>query len=305
MQLLVLGMDAICQRGSKLDIDFTQIVPINTTPIKEGLCFSNPRVPEDDVLYEHCSGTWEDWFKVGPECLTEDFPVMQDMISRYNGLYPLQLNQAKDLQVTRREPGVTPGVLRKKYIKLAQGFLRDAKDRGLMVPPRVTVMVGELSAYKACQAMHREDRRKRAASRRRERGKATKTVSFQVDEPTEEEGQQLGARATSITTQAPWSGPDAAAGVTTFLATGHPGHASHTSSTGAASNTIMAQGQAQVVRCGPLQEHQGQTVAGSSGGAKGHGGATARNWAQSECGPEHRQKASASLEAGHTCAQRD
>ncbi len=191
--LLVLGTDAIRQRGSKLDIDFTQIVLINTTPIEEGLCFYNPRVPEDDVLYEHCSGTWEDWFKVGPECLVDDFSVMQDTISRYNGLYPLRLNQARDLWVMRRELGVTPEALRKKYIKLAQGFLKDAKGWGLTVPPRVTVMVGELSAYKACQATRREDRRKQASSRRQERGEAAKTVSFQVDEMAGEEEKQLGA----------------------------------------------------------------------------------------------------------------
>ncbi len=195
VRLLVLGMDTIQQRGSKLDIDFTQIVPINTTPIEEGLCFYNPRVPEDDVVYEHCSVTWEDWFKVGPECLADDFTVMQDTISRYNGLYPLRLNQAKDLRATRREPGMTPEMLCKKYIKLAQGFLKDAKDRGLTVPPRVTVTVGELSAYKAHQTMRREDRRKRAASRRQERGEAAKMVSFQVDEMAGEEEQQLGARA--------------------------------------------------------------------------------------------------------------
>ncbi len=45
VRLLVLGMDAVHQRGSKLDIDFTQIVPIDMTPIEEGLCFYNPRVP--------------------------------------------------------------------------------------------------------------------------------------------------------------------------------------------------------------------------------------------------------------------
>ncbi len=171
VHLLVLGTDVVHQRGSKLDIDFTQIVPIDTTPIEEGLCFYNPRVPEDDVLYEHCLGTWEDWFRVGPECLTEDFAVLQDTISRYNSLYPLWLNQAKDLRVTRREQGATPDALRKKYIKLVQGFLKDARDRGLTVPPRVTVTVGEMSAYRAHQAMHREDRKKRATSRRREKGK--------------------------------------------------------------------------------------------------------------------------------------
>ncbi len=150
------------------------------------------------MLYEHCSGTWEDWFKVGPECLMEDFSVMQDTISRYNGLYPLWLNQAKDLWVMLHEPGMTPEMLHKKYIKLAQGFLKDAKDWGLMVPPRVTVTVGELSAYKARQTTCREDRRKRAASRRQERGEAAKTVSFQVDEMAGEEEQQLGARARHV-----------------------------------------------------------------------------------------------------------
>ncbi len=97
VHLLVLAMDKEWQRNNWLDIDFTQIVPIDTTPIEEGLCFYNPRVPGDDVLYEHCSGTWEDWFRVGPECLSEDFPVLMGTINAYNGLYPLQLNQAKDL----------------------------------------------------------------------------------------------------------------------------------------------------------------------------------------------------------------
>ncbi len=147
------------------------------------------------MLYEHCSGTWEDWFRVGPECLSEDFPVLLGMIGAYNGLYPLRLSQAKDLRVTRRRPDVTPEMLRRKYIKLAQGFLKDAKERGLTVPPRVTVTVGEASAYKAHQAAHHKARRKRAASQRWEKGKAAKTVSFQVDETAEEEGQQLGARA--------------------------------------------------------------------------------------------------------------
>ncbi len=128
VQLLVLGTDEICLRNNKLDIDFTQIVPIDTTPIEEGLCFYNLRVPGDDVLYEHCSGTWEDWFRVGPECLSEDFPVLLDTINAYNGLYLLWLNQAKDLRVTRHIPDMTMEALRKKYIKLAQGFLKDAKE---------------------------------------------------------------------------------------------------------------------------------------------------------------------------------
>ncbi len=89
VQLLVLGTDEVRQRGNRLDIDFTQIVPIDTTPMEERLCFYNPRVPGDDILYEHCSGTWEDWFRVRPECLIEDFPVLMDTISAYNGLYPL------------------------------------------------------------------------------------------------------------------------------------------------------------------------------------------------------------------------
>ncbi len=97
VRLLALATDEVHQRNNRLDIDFTQIVPIDTTPIEEGLCFYNPRVPGDDVLYEHCSGTWEDWFRVGPECLSEDFPVLLNTISTYNGLYLLQLNQAKDL----------------------------------------------------------------------------------------------------------------------------------------------------------------------------------------------------------------
>ncbi len=154
VQLLVLGMDEICLQNNKLDIDFTQIVPIDTTPIKEGLCFYNPRVPGDNVLYEHCSGTWEDWFRVGPECLSEDFPVLLDTINAYNGLYPLRLNQAKDLRLTRCIPGVTTEALRKKYIKLVQGFLKDAKERGLTILPCVTVTVGEASAYQASQAVH-------------------------------------------------------------------------------------------------------------------------------------------------------
>ncbi len=160
VRLLVLGTNEVCQQSNKLDIDFTQIVPIDTTPIEEGLCFYNPRVPGDDVLYEHCSGTWEDWFRVGPECLSEDFPVLLDMISMYNSLYPLQLNQAKDLQVTRRMPDMTTEVLHKKYIKLAQGFLKDAKERGLMIPLHVTVTVGEASAYRARQAAQLKARRK-------------------------------------------------------------------------------------------------------------------------------------------------
>ncbi len=128
VRLLVLGMDEICLRNNKLDIDFTPIVPIDTTTIEEGLCFYNPRVPGDDVLYEHCSGTWEDWFRVGPECLLEDFPVLLDTINAYNSLYPLRLNQAKDLWVTRRMPDMTTEALRKKYIKLVQGFLKDTKE---------------------------------------------------------------------------------------------------------------------------------------------------------------------------------
>ena len=195
VHLLVLGTDTVRQRGSRLDIDFTQIVPINTTPIEEGLCFYNPRVPEDDVLYKHCSGTWEDWFRVGPECLTEEFSVMQGLIAQYNELYPLRLNQAKDLRVTCREEGVTPDALRRKYIKLTQGFLKDVKDRGLMVPPCVTATVGEMSAYRSRQETRQADRKKRAASGRHARGEQSKTVSFQVQEPAEEEGQQLGARA--------------------------------------------------------------------------------------------------------------
>ncbi len=160
VQLLVLGTDETCLRNNKLDIDFTQIVPIDTTPIEEGLCFYNPRVPGDDVLYEHCSGTWEDWFRVGPECLSEDFSVLLDTINTYNGLYPLHLNQAKDLRVTRHIPGVTTEVLCKKYIKLAQGFLKDAKEQGLTIPPHVTVTVGEALAYRARQAAHLEAQRK-------------------------------------------------------------------------------------------------------------------------------------------------
>ncbi len=106
MRLLVLGTDEVRQQSNKLDIDFMQIVPIDTTLIKEGLCFYNPRVPGDDILYEHCSGTWEDWFRVGPECLMEDFPVLLNTISTYNDLYPLQLNQVKDLRVMRHMPDV-------------------------------------------------------------------------------------------------------------------------------------------------------------------------------------------------------
>ena len=147
------------------------------------------------MLYEHCSGTWEDWFRVGPECLSDDFPVLLGTINTYNGLSPLRLNQAKDLQVTRRMLNVTTKVLCRKYIKLAQGFLKDTQEQGLTVPLHVTVTVGEASAYKAHQAVQREARRKQAASQRWEKGKATKTVSFQVDETAEEEGQQLGARA--------------------------------------------------------------------------------------------------------------
>ena len=82
------------------------------------------------------------------------------MINTYNGLYPLRLNQAKDLQVTHRIPDVTTEVLCKKYIKLAQGFLKDAKERGLTILPCVTVTVGEALAYRACQAAHLEAERK-------------------------------------------------------------------------------------------------------------------------------------------------
>ncbi len=198
VHLLVLGTDEVHQWSNRLDIDFdfTQIVPIDTMPIKEGLCFYNPRVPGDDILYEHCSGTWEDWFRVGPECLMEDFPVLLNTISAYNDLYPLRLNQAKGLRVTCRMPDMTTEAVRQKYITLTQGFLRDAKARRLTIPPCVTVTIGEASVYKAHQAVHIEARRKQAASQRQDkRGDAAKTVSFQVDEPAEEEGQQLGARA--------------------------------------------------------------------------------------------------------------
>ncbi len=195
VRLLVLGMDEVHQRSNKLDIDFTQIVPIDTTPIEEGLCFYNPRVLGDDILYEHCSGTWEDWFRVGPECLTEDFPVLLNTISAYNDLYPLRLNQAKDLRVTHHTPDVTTEAVQQKYIKLAQGFMKDTKVHRLTIPLRITVTVGEASVYKAHQAAHIEARRERAKSWRQDkRGDAAKTVSFQVDEPAEEEGQQLGAR---------------------------------------------------------------------------------------------------------------
>ncbi len=96
-------------------------------PIEEGPCFYNPRVPGNDILYEHCSGTWEDWFRVGLECLMEDFLVLLNTISAYNDLYPLRLNQAKDLRVTRHTPDVTTEAVRRKYIKLVQGFMKDAK----------------------------------------------------------------------------------------------------------------------------------------------------------------------------------
>ncbi len=49
--------------------------------------------------------------------------------------------------------------------------------------------VGETSAYQARQAVQHKARRKRAASQRQEKGEVTKTVSFQVDEMAEEEGQ--------------------------------------------------------------------------------------------------------------------
>ncbi len=159
-------MDEVCQWSNRLDIDFTQIILIDTTPIEEGLCFYNPRVPGDDILYEHCSGSWEDWFRVGPECLMEDFPVLLNTISTYNDLYPLQLNQVKDLRVMRRMPDMTTEAVRRKYIKLMQGFLKDAKARGLMIPPHITVTVGEVSVYRACQAAHIKARRQQAASQR-------------------------------------------------------------------------------------------------------------------------------------------
>ena len=91
----MLATDDVRQWNNRLDIDFMQIVPIDTTPIEEGLCFYNPRVPGDNVLYEHCSGTWEDWFRVGLECLSEDFPVLLGTISAYNGLYPGDASQAR------------------------------------------------------------------------------------------------------------------------------------------------------------------------------------------------------------------
>ncbi len=160
MRLLVLGTDEVCQQSNRLDIDFTQIILIDTTLIEEGLCFYNPRVPGDDILYEHCSGTWDNWFRVGLECLMEDFPVLLNTISAYNNLYLLRLNQAKDLGVTRCMPDVTTEAVQWKCIKLTQGFSKDAKARGLAVPPRVTVTVGEASAYRACQAVHIEARRK-------------------------------------------------------------------------------------------------------------------------------------------------
>ncbi len=39
VRLLVLAMDKVQQRNNRLDIDFMQIVPVDTAPIEEGLCF--------------------------------------------------------------------------------------------------------------------------------------------------------------------------------------------------------------------------------------------------------------------------
>ncbi len=194
VRLLVLGTDEVWQQSHRLDIDFTQIVPIDTTPIEEGLCFYNPRVPGDNILYEHCLGTWEDWFRVGLECLMEDFLVLLDTISTYNDLYPLRLNQVKDLRVTRCIPDVSTEAVWQKYIKLVQGFMKDAKAHGLTILPCITMMVGEASVYNAHQVAHIQARREQAAKQRWDkRGDSAKLVSFQVDEPAEEEGQQLGA----------------------------------------------------------------------------------------------------------------
>ncbi len=64
----------------------------------------------------------------------------------------------------------------------------------LMIPLCVTMTVGEASVYKAHQATHIKERKKRAARQRWDkRGDSAKSVSFQVDKPAEEEGQQLGA----------------------------------------------------------------------------------------------------------------
>ncbi len=55
VHLLVLATDKEQPRNNWLDIDFTQIVPIDTMPIEEGLCFYNPRVPGDDVLHRYAA----------------------------------------------------------------------------------------------------------------------------------------------------------------------------------------------------------------------------------------------------------
>ncbi len=60
-----------------------------------------------------------------------------------------------------------------------------------------------------------------------------------------------------------------------------------------------------MTRHGPLQEHEGQTVAGSGGGAEGPGSATAQDRMRGKRGSEHHQEASALLEAGHACAHRN
>ncbi len=103
--------------------------------------------------------------------------------------------------------------------------------------------------------------------------------------------------------QALWSSSDATTGVATFLATSHPGYASHTSSAGAGSNGVTAQGEAQATWVKTVPEHQGQADTGSGSGAQGAESATTR--AQKGCigGPERRQKAGALLEAGHARTQ--
>ena len=103
--------------------------------------------------------------------------------------------------------------------------------------------------------------------------------------------------------QALWSSSDATTGVATFLATSHPGYASHTSSTGTASNGVAAQGEAQATWVDTVPEHQGQADAGSGSGTQGTGSATMQVRKGCIGRPERRQKAGTSLEAGHAHAQ--
>ncbi len=77
--------------------------------------------------------------------------------------------------------------------------MKDTKAHGLTILPCVTMTVGEASVYKAHQTAHIKARKERAAKQRQDRrGDAAKSVSFRVDKLAEEEGQQLGACASSM-----------------------------------------------------------------------------------------------------------